>query len=48
MIAYFIALYTNETINWGMAGALGALLLGATLVLYGAYRRLANAELSLG
>ncbi len=48
MISYYIAQYTNVTINWGMACALGALLLGATLLLYAAYRRLAKAELSLG
>ena len=27
MISYFIALYTTETVNWGMASALGAMLL---------------------
>ena len=48
MISYYIAQYTNVNINWGMACALGALLLGATLLLYAAYRRLAKAELSLG
>jgi putative spermidine/putrescine transport system permease protein len=33
MISYFIAYYLNEVVNWGMASALGALLLAATLVL---------------
>jgi putative spermidine/putrescine transport system permease protein len=33
MISYFIAYYLNEVVNWGMASALGALLLVATLIL---------------
>jgi putative spermidine/putrescine transport system permease protein len=48
MLSYYIAQYTNVNVNWGMACALGALLLGATLVLYGIYRRVTNSELSLG
>ncbi|AWI76257.1 polyamine ABC transporter substrate-binding protein [Parazoarcus communis] len=39
MVSYFIAFYTNQTINWGMAAALSAVLLGATLVLYMVYAR---------
>lgn len=39
MISYFIAFYTNQTINWGMAAALSAVLLAATLVLYAVYSR---------
>jgi putative spermidine/putrescine transport system permease protein len=39
MISYFIAFYTNQTINWGMASALSAVLLAATLVLYAFYSR---------
>ena len=27
MISYFIAAYTNESLNWGLASALGTLLL---------------------
>jgi hypothetical protein len=27
MLSYFIAFYTNQTINWGMAAALSAILL---------------------
>ncbi|MFO1058115.1 MAG: ABC transporter permease [Dongiaceae bacterium] len=34
MISYFIAFFTNETINWGQASALGAWLLLFTLVMY--------------
>lgn len=48
MLSYYIARYTNVEVNWGMACALGALLLAATLVLYGVYRRIGKAELSLG
>jgi putative spermidine/putrescine transport system permease protein len=48
MLSYYIAQYTNVTVNWGMACALGALLLVATLVLYAIYRRVTKTELSLG
>ena len=48
MLSYYVARYTNVDVNWGMAAALGALLLAATLVLYGIYRRVTKAELSLG
>ena len=48
MLSYYIAQYTNVDVNWGMACALGAVLLAATLVLYAVYRRFAKAELSLG
>lgn len=48
MLSYYIARYTNVEVNWGMACALGTLLLAATLVLYGVYRRFGKAELSLG
>ncbi|ETF04522.1 polyamine ABC transporter substrate-binding protein [Advenella kashmirensis W13003] len=42
MISYFIAFYTNGTINWGLAGALAAMLLLATLILYAVYSRLSG------
>jgi putative spermidine/putrescine transport system permease protein len=48
MLSYYIAQYTNVDVNWGMACALGAILLAATLVLYVFYRRVSKAELSLG
>jgi putative spermidine/putrescine transport system permease protein len=48
MLSYYIAQYTNVNVNWGMACALGAVLLTATLVLYGLYRRVVKSELSLG
>ena len=44
MISYFVAFYTNTTINWGMATALGGLLLFATLVLYVIYGWLVGAS----
>ncbi|MGH8797860.1 MAG: ABC transporter permease subunit [Caldimonas sp.] len=48
MLSYYIAQYVNVNVNWGMACALGAVLLAATLVLYAIYRRVTNTELSLG
>ncbi|TSE24638.1 Putrescine transport system permease protein PotH [Tepidimonas sediminis] len=48
MLSYYIAQYTNVEVNWGMACALGGVLLGATLVLFGFYRRVARGGLSLG
>jgi putative spermidine/putrescine transport system permease protein len=48
MLSYYIAQYTNVNVNWGMASALGALLLAATLVLYALYRRITKSEVSLG
>lgn len=42
MLSYFIAFYINETTNWGMAAALGCLLLVITGVLYAVYSRLAG------
>jgi putative spermidine/putrescine transport system permease protein len=48
MLSYYIAQYTNVDVNWGMACALGTVLLATTLVLYGAYRRIVKSELSLG
>jgi putative spermidine/putrescine transport system permease protein len=48
MLSYYIAQYTNVNVNWGMACALGGVLLTATLVLYALYRRVVKSELSLG
>ena len=48
MLSYYIAQYANVTVNWGMACALGAVLLAATAVLYALYRRVTQSELSLG
>ncbi|TDG07408.1 ABC transporter permease [Paraburkholderia guartelaensis] len=48
MVSYYVAYFTNVSINWGMACALGALLLGATTVLYFVYGRFTRTQLSLG
>jgi putative spermidine/putrescine transport system permease protein len=40
MLSYFIAFFTNNTINWGMASALAVILLTATMILYVVYSRL--------
>lgn len=39
MLSYFVAFYTNTTINWGMAAALGSQLLIIVLLLYWVYSR---------
>ncbi len=43
MISFFIAFYTNQTLNWGLAAALGSVLLAATLVLFFVYTRIVGA-----
>ena len=48
MLSYYVAQYTNVEVNWGMAAALGSVLLVTTLALYGVYRKFGKAELSLG
>ncbi len=49
MVSYFVAFFTNQTINWGMASALGAVLLLATLLLFALYARLVGIDrLKLG
>ncbi|MBX4929413.1 ABC transporter permease [Rhizobium binae] len=40
MISSVIAFYATGSANWGMAGALGMVLLAVTIVLYGIYGRL--------
>lgn len=39
MLSYFIAFYTNQTLNWGMASALAVILLVVTAVFYALYTR---------
>lgn len=48
MLSYYVAQYTNVEVNWGMACALGGVLLTTTLVLYAIYRKVSKSELSLG
>jgi putative spermidine/putrescine transport system permease protein len=44
LISYYIAFYTSGTINWGLAAALGMVLLVATLLLYRVYVGLVGAQ----
>jgi putative spermidine/putrescine transport system permease protein len=44
MVSYFVAFFTEQTINWGMAAALGAVLLIATLALFALYARLVGLD----
>ena len=44
MISSIIAFYALGSANWGMAGALGVVLLVATLLLYSVYARLSSDE----
>ncbi|MET3909920.1 putative spermidine/putrescine transport system permease protein [Bradyrhizobium sp. S3.3.6] len=44
MVSYFVAHYTNEELNWGMASALGAILLTATLILYYVFNKLVGTD----
>ena len=44
MLSYFIAFFTNNTINWGMASGLAVLLLTATIVLYTVFNRFIGIE----
>lgn len=44
MISYFVAFFTLQTVNWGMAAALGSVLLAGTVVLYMIYARLVGID----
>ncbi len=44
MVGYFIAHYTNVELNWGMASALGFILLAATLLLYYVFNKLVGLD----
>ncbi len=44
MVSYFIATYTNQTVNWGMASALSVILLLAVMIVFGVYIRLVGLE----
>jgi putative spermidine/putrescine transport system permease protein len=48
MISSVIAFYATGTANWGMAGALGLVLLLTTLLLYAVYGRLSQSKPVLG
>ena len=44
LLSYFVAFFTNREVNWGMASALGTLLLLATMVVYFLYNRLVGID----
>lgn len=44
MISWFIAFFTLQTINWGMAAALGTILLVVTLALYALFARVVGID----
>ncbi len=44
LIGNFIALHMSKTLNWGLAAAMGAILLGGVLVIYWLYNRLVGIE----
>ncbi len=44
MLSYFIAFFTNEMLNWGMAAALSVILLALALALFGVYSRLVGID----
>ncbi|AOB33325.1 polyamine ABC transporter substrate-binding protein [Bordetella sp. H567] len=46
-MSYYVAYFTNQQINWGLACALGAVLLAATAASYGAIRLLGRMGLYL-
>ena len=49
MLSYFVATYTTDTGNWGLASALGLMMLVTTLLLYGAAHKLSGGRaLSMG
>ena len=48
MLSYYVAQYTNVEVNWGMAAALGSVLLVTTLALYAVYRKYGKAEIGMG
>ena len=44
LIGNFIALHMSKTLNWGLAGAMGTILLGGVLVIYWIYNRIVGIE----
>jgi putative spermidine/putrescine transport system permease protein len=44
LISNFIALHMSKTLNWGLAAAMGAVLLMAVLGIYWLYNRLIGIE----
>ncbi len=49
MLSYFVATYTTDTGNWGLASALGLMMLVTTIILYSVAHRLSGGRaLSMG
>lgn len=49
MVSNFISVYINRDLNWGLASALGVVLLAVTLVIYGLFLKVVGADkLKLG
>ncbi len=44
MLSYFIAFFTNQTLNWGMAAALSIILLALVLMLFAVYHRMVGVD----
>jgi putative spermidine/putrescine transport system permease protein len=44
MVSYFIADHTNRSLNWGLASALGGILLGGVLVIYILYDKVVGID----
>ncbi len=44
MLSYFIAFFTNRTINWGMSSALSVILLACVLVMFWIYNRMVGID----
>jgi putative spermidine/putrescine transport system permease protein len=44
MVSYFIADHTNRSLNWGLASALGVILLGGVLVIYVIYDKIVGID----
>jgi putative spermidine/putrescine transport system permease protein len=44
LLSYFVALHTNQTLNWGLASALGAVLLVGTLLIYAVFQRVVGVD----
>ncbi len=44
LMSYFVALHTTKTLNWGLASALGSLLLAAVTAVYVLYDRLVGID----
>ena len=48
MISNMIAFHMQNSLNWGLAAALGTMLLVSVLILYWAYNKLVGADIKLG